>query len=761
MFYQFLQSLQKVVHGSSNALGHYLKLLISRYEEPNEVEIGRGSALSVEYKACIEEFLADVLQLIGEPEWPIAQLACIQLISILYQKGQDSAHETGIRSVTIQWLEKLGLSLIKIKGPESYKALDLGNDFETELKVSNWNQDHLNSFACVLKKFLQGLDVSRPEIAFLHMSTWASQIDLTSDRYKIIGQSISSFAHNRNFQVCPNMEKVSKAIVSLLFYDALMENIVKIITHYLPTEAISVRVKCIKALDSMQMHSNIELNKSLSQAICERLYDPSSSVRDVALDWVSKVVDRNTSLDYEIYLKIAERSMDVSTQVRKKSLKIMQGIFLKYFMDGAFFETAVDIFLKTLFRLLDEEVAIVDQAMKMIIELWFNDNLESDQNLSLRQDLSKKTEILAFALAKCTNQRKEELFERVLLKISEKSANYSHNVEAVISSSMGQLANCDESEDKERIEMHLQFLLRFCKNFAELFTIHVSNFSSFLKLCGSITLEIDQRIVISVLRILQKVLPVSNLDKHLIASIERETCSLLSNGSQTIIENAVPCLCVISKKNKSHVLDKIFLKCMDLLSKYDEVDIESQNPTNILRCILISSLLIRYDDNRTDQCMNNVYQKIAGYFDSYKKSVYGPGVLAALGHVLMGYKSIILKQETVDFMQEIFTNGSEHLKTELVKLFVSLIEDDRSENKKSFEDQKLDIDLLVGNTSKYIESGICGSILQRFLEHILDLALNAQYNISKPALTLLILALEQGLIHPVMVKPILCSVSLH
>lgn len=135
--------------------------------------------------------------------------------------------------------------------------------------------------------------------------------------------------------------------------------------------------------------------------------------------------------------------------------------------------------------------------------------------------------------------------------------------------------------------------------------------------------------------------------------------------------------------------------------------------------------------------------------------------LSALGNVFIAHPKLLLKETSIILMNQIFVDEmGVSLKVELLKIFVDFLQNETKkmsleavakDGKK--EKKKIDIKVLVGNAEEMGDSGVSSSLMQFYLDYILGCLLNGADSIlGSVAFEVLILVLEQGLVHPMMVR---------
>lgn len=161
----FIQSYQTIVEAAKNNSQHVIDLILNRIQSEESKKSGISS-ISNGYKKILDQFLADLIVLYDNIEWPIVpdivSFLCSNMVSLMRDEKKLDA---SIKSLLMGWLGKLCISLRQIKStpvtniPESVVLL-----YESEPVFTNLNDQNSSIYLSLQEKvlaFLQTLSIDQ------------------------------------------------------------------------------------------------------------------------------------------------------------------------------------------------------------------------------------------------------------------------------------------------------------------------------------------------------------------------------------------------------------------------------------------------------------------------------------------------------------------------------------------------------------------------------------------------------------------------
>lgn len=249
------------------------------------------------------------------------------------------------------------------------------------------------------------------------------------------------------------------------------------------------------------------------------------------------------------------------------------------------------------------------------------------------------------------------------------------------------------------------------------------------------------------------------IDDALISTLELDLTKMLSFTSQNVLEKAVPCLVsVLNRSGNTIKLEMMAKSCTSKISTF--MDSSLQSNSLLYRCLLVISLVHRYytfDDTET----RATYEQIKYFCEKFKddEAIWHIPI-RSLGFLFLGTPSLMVLPDSFNLMHEIFNSSCIVAQSEIVRVFVEYLEGQNVGGESNFTYAgKLDINHLIGSGEAFADAGIPTAIMQTFMTPILDCVLSTNSSLYLPALRAVILALEQGLVHPILCIPAICALE--
>ncbi|ORX67535.1 hypothetical protein DL89DRAFT_294691 [Linderina pennispora] len=706
-----------------------------------------------DYRNLLESFIDDCVTLLGHPQWPASELVIriysMHLIDVLDEEKSDFA----MKSLALDGL-----------GPDcsSHRATEGWGLWRLSLRVRQL--EAINTFAStttLLLEYLQSKALSDETTGAipLYIGGWATTLiaaiiksrqrkrsssgdaggegmeesptvsdmtDSDSDgdsvgdgdggmHRKVVEECLKEYTKitHRSTKAMPS--HVSAIFASLPLYRSF-DMIVSRMAMSLGSSLVTVRSKALRALNHVASH---------------RPSDNSSLVREAAIDLIGKHVAQNPELTSQYYEFISVRALDKGTSVRKRVMRILRDIYLA--SDDQ--TRLVDIGVRVLQRTNDEERTIREFAMKTLQELWFSYNdadAITDDQASLGSSANIFNSLAPGGVMEATRTRELSdlmgtLFEHVTKDVSKAEADAAMFVaRCVIDALFEQLLRSEETESAS-----------------------VFSTSACLRFLSALSGIAPEAVGARAEMLSANALHIFQNSSDLIA--------LLSSSPQSILVEAVPCLCMIVEKltrDYSRII-KLFRSCVLQLYRERRL-IESgaaamQSPKNAMRFMILAGLLCRhfdFDKHRTE--LETQFKELA----LLARGMMIPEFMSSPAAVLCstGLPATV-QLAAIQMLGQLYIKRPQ-LGLQVMRNFLEFLRDDAQryvqkakEGKgKGKKKKKVDARALVGNTDDMGEAGVGASLMQTYLERIIR-----RYVIS--------LVLEQGLAHPLMCVPALIALS--
>ncbi|KAJ3174527.1 Sister chromatid cohesion protein 2 [Geranomyces variabilis] len=870
----------KANYEAARQCAHYLmKFLLSRSGQPiadtatpKEKIKGRrtvGSTTETEYRAVLENLFKDLLVLSGTPEWPAADIAITVFSRLLMQTLDDTKKQgdTAIRALAVEWLGAICARLrtrqplrpeiesalpgceAQVAKIEFGPALDEGSA-HTLWTLQKWVADWLesgqtndlglkaaqNTFVVLWGAALpmtgneSWTPASRDIIRKLTIGYGALLTSAVPSRSDILPSppipappDIASTAMDArpSIQSCVGLLAIRQPLYHS--FDLFFLRI----AAALDSDVVTLRAKALKAMQEIfQADPGVLALGNTRKVIQARIMDQSTSVRDAAIDVVGKflVAGGSEMLITEYYPMLAERILDVGTNVRKRIVRLLKDIYpMVCAAPGpAHNAIAVDIPAKLMLRLTDEEDTVKDLAFKALQEFWLSPfaGAPSDSDTSgacnseafqkdqawgtlpstVRNTIRDRAMIMVAAVAHLKTA--PDAFSGFLERSRDAAGKAARQdllcvCRSLIECLMEEILCLEEKGDKTAVMNALALVNQICKVYPALASSHVKTLHTYLGSASGTsaptsTDSVDQRSKLYVIMILQNVIPVMQMpDLRDLTAVETDLAQALSSGSQQLVAVAVPCLCsIVTNVTKRHeILTKIVRKCIEFVQKIKKSVLAGNTVPEpgwrgAWRSLLLLSSFVRHFDFDThraefnESAQQDLNAITTGSIVTFSCGLLlfftGPQVsdatksmsLGSLGNLFIAYPRLMLRTDSRALMDMIFASDSTTLKISLLRAFGDYLhtEHAREAKKKKEEeaqpaDAGVDIKVLIGNADEMGDAGISSSIMQTYLAGILLCLLDKSQQMTRTALDLIELIVEQGLVHPLLCMPAIVAME--
>ncbi|KAJ3321681.1 Sister chromatid cohesion protein 2 [Boothiomyces sp. JEL0866] len=742
---------------------HFIQSLVKKATDIGKETKGRTST-EQEYKSILDGILKDLLIIYPSPEWPVAELFAQQCVRLMLQSLEDQKkNENNFRGIATDWL---------------------GDFAEVMLKGSGSDFSGKGDMLDVLKNISNPIE--EKNLIFYHMINICNKItDNGKVEEKIIKDSINAifgkYLSQKNHFVSGGQNSNACALYSMFIKSnacfKMLDRIILTLLKGIDLASITVRTKSIRCFSELLNSVFIPrtVHGAILQSIQNRLVDNSPTVRDAAMDVCCRYVlahDEETVLN--MYPLLASRTTDLSVAVRKRVVKVLKELHLRYYKSPRAKPILGDTLFKLLSRLQDEESSVSDLAIKMLNEIYYsvNDVEHSIQRNPDNFEVLIKT--LAVQLAKCSTSL--NLFNIYLSQISKKRTPQTLQQTEKIICTLFNLIIKQDHLDAVFIAVH-QFTLFF----KELCSEYLSTLHPFIRPRGGSDSEIRQsQLVLMILNNCFSDVKFNNTS--LVRSIETDLLSLLGQGSVNILRFSIPCLCKLIQfqTNNFSKIVVVLQKCFDVLWKYQKEDIfklPSKVIATILRCLIIVSLIsgnlnfLVEKESKTNvvYCCSelqkltkgsNLIELSFGIISSYSsKFIHHDSAsigFTAFCSFLTARPKYFLMPDSMQVIDKVFDTQKSALHIEFFNVIAEYLVGQQLE--KTFEmvdnvEDDMKIKILVGSADSFAEDGIPSSLVQTYLPRITQKMLLTDLRVSRAAFKVVSLALEYGLVHPIICIP--------
>jgi hypothetical protein len=766
-----------IVDSSTKWYQFFLNLLINRCSGDHSSKMNKkSSSIDAEYRSILDWFLNDLVALFDRIEFPVCSVLSVHTVRYFLQISEEK-NETFIRNTITEWLGKVSAkfratkvaSKSELEESRQNGLLQLPNSPDVKKDLLLVLQGYLNSTLMFIEK--NTTDVIFREGSFKYMIQYLQALLIIPAQKqgqieKFVGFGQGTFQAMKVCRANPTELPQAHCFHILQFLqpiDSLHDAIVLFLAKGIDSEIMTTRGKSIKSLAELLQNSSVSehIKKVLLTSVVNRLSDSSATVRDAAVDVLTKHMLTTTFDESDgVFTRLCERILDVSTNVRKRIVKFMRELWYQN-IDMKNVKICCIISLKIMSRLHDSEETVFELANKTLKEIW----LSQDGTNRLEQ----KARVLAEMLK--TDTSSAHAFEDFLKSNVQEVATCA--LDPLVAKIVDHILLQHKQGSLEDMERSLIVLGVFSNVFGAFCSVHIPLLYPFVTLARS-NRDSDQKIAKSVIGIIANSVDHWNdPDLKLLAMIEQELLGLLGKGT-ALMKAAVPCLSKIAPMtNGIDKLAKIVTKCYTTLLRSTK---QSGNPT-IYRCLLILSLVManfdfetakknkRYPSDELDQILNGkylgdaVFELFIHYAVHLRTSEAGHVGLEALWMFCFRNSKFLIRKETMDLIESILTDSSSQFKYDFLSMLGDFIE--KNQVKEEAKNIPITTDVLIGHSDLLSSEGIPSSITQTFLPQITELLLTSDIKLTRLAFRVVAFALEFGFVHPITCIPSLIILESH
>ncbi|KAJ3273847.1 Sister chromatid cohesion protein 2 [Terramyces sp. JEL0728] len=770
----------------SKASFHFFQYLVKKAADSTK-EVKGKSSTEQEYKMVLDGLLKDLLLTYISPEWPVAEVFAQQCVRMMLQTLEDQKkNENLFRAISTDWLGDFAEVLLKEPASK-----DLKTAFATlSNPISSSSVEQLSIYFKSILNWVSALPVIssfKKNVLVYHLSSVINKIAVTSDGadktmikdalVNILNEFDSAQNNSSTTELNVDIFAMYQLYLKSCNCFKMIDRIILTLLKGIDLASITVRTKSIRCFSDLLNSSSIPKNTqtAILHAVQNRLVDSSPTVRDAAMDVCSRYIQsQDEDQVLAMYPLLASRSTDLSIAVRKRVVKLLKELHCKYFRSQKMSKILGDTLSRLFARLQDEETTVSDLATKLLNDVYYPASDVYSSRDGLSNDFEILVGILANQLGKCGATL--NMFNTYLFYLNKtKNENIIRQTERIIATLFSLVIKNQELE-AVFITIH-----QFSLFFKELCTEHISALLPFIKPKNNSDAEIRQ--THQVLMILNTCFSdIKFNDTLLVRNIETDLLSVLGQGSLAILRHSIPCLCkIIQFQTQSFSkIVQVIQKCFEVLKKYqaeDVLQLSQKISATILRCLVIVSLIVGHLDFINTETAKTVdyscvelqnvtrgrnliemsFDLISTYNLKYIDHDSGSISFTALCSYMKARPKYFLVPGSMQIIKNVLQSTKTMFQIEFLNTLVEFLTEQQLE--KSFDlkqpslDEDVKIKILVGNAESFVEDGIPSSLVQTYLPNIIEIMMHTNLKVSKVAFKAVSLALEHGLVHPIVCVP--------
>uniref|UniRef100_A0A8C1VI32 Nipped-B protein n=1 Tax=Cyprinus carpio TaxID=7962 RepID=A0A8C1VI32_CYPCA len=772
-----------------------------------------------DYRPLFENFVKDLLSTVNKPDWPAAELLLSLLGRLLVHQFSNKQTEMALRVASLDYLGTVAARLRKdavtskmdqrsinrilgeVNSGDEVQQLQkallgyLNENVETDpsllfarkFYIAQWFRDSSTETEKAMKSQSQRDDDSSDGQHHARDVETTSEILQKAEARKkflrsVIKTSASKFSSLRVNSDTVDYEDsclIVRYLASMRPFAQSFDIYLTQILRVLGESAIAVRTKAMKCLSEVvAVDPSILARSDMQRGVHGRLMDNSTSVREAAVELLGRFVLSRPQLTEQYYDMLIERILDTGISVRKRVIKILRDICL----EQPTFNKITEMCVKMIRRVNDEE-GIKKLVNETFQKLWFTPTPNHDKEAMTRKILN-----ITDVVAACRDSG-YDWFEQLLQNLlkSEEDASYKPARKAcaqLVDSLVDHILKYEESlsdcENKgltsSRLVACITTLYLFSKIRPQLMVKHAMTMQPYLTTkCNT---QSDFMVICNVAKILELVVPLmDHPSENFLTTIEEDLMKLIIKYGMTVVQHCVSCLgAVVNKVTHNYkFVWSCFNRYYGALNKLKLQHQEDPNSTvlvsnkpALLRSLFTVGALCRHFDFDLEEfkgsnkvvIKDKVLELLLCFTKNEDEEVQTKAIIG-LGFLFIQHPGLMFASDVKNLYNCLLADRktSVNLKIQVLKnLQMYLQEEDSRMQEADREWKKMSKQEDLKEMGD-ISSGMSSSIMQLYLKQVLESFFHTQSSVRHFALSVIVLTLSQGLIHPVQCVPYLIAMG--
>ncbi|KAF8208426.1 hypothetical protein K438DRAFT_2012502 [Mycena galopus ATCC 62051] len=814
---------------------------------------GKGKATKnsneAEYRAIFDNLISDLLAVLYWPEYPAASLLLVIatrfMLSSLDDVKTTQGTATDSNAAKTMALDHLGVIAARIRtsmlkfqpskdglAPKS-KPLKPMDELVSNLDLKRLDRllgAHQDVAAHLTKRSSeeQAYDSARELTAATLGEELARALDRVNvsitnsveeddlnlkDQTKLapFGQKIKTALHNvwkdqardvfdiGSQEEAERIDRVAEEIGTIQMLKNSFQPILNVILVALDAPPIFMRTKALRALGQIVTSDpSVLAEPNVRRAIESHLLDNSPAVRDAAVELIGKYMIESPEVAGDYYSKIADRMADTGLSVRKRVIKLLKA-FYAVVDDNT---RKVDICMRLVMRMADEDDTVKDLAIKTIEELWFPvvlpSALKSQKGVATSQDkgpLLSKVAVIMGTSAHFSDRQSplEDILHQIIAEKQGNDAAYLHARYTEICEAL-----IDGLVDASDLP---GFTVNNCVRTIYLFTasypaiLSGSNASTLLPYLKNATNVEEQATSDYLLKIFRASIPhmprtAIKFGQELQALLQPMIVKPSPLGGLQGLQETVACMCTVVQC-LTHDFPRLVALLKSCNGRLQSSIAKTEIPPNEVRSlgvlIVIIALLGEHCDferlrrecpavvpdlesiSPSTSIVEHIYGSLLRLYERFQIDDLRGRILQCLGFLFRAQPSLMTQERSAVIMDEIFSSPDEDRRGRLLKIIQDFLISEAAKHSAKLKDviavkgkvKPTDVNMeeLVGNTDGFADSGVSSAVVQRYIDHILEAALAKHPQIQSAGIDILTFTIKQGLAHPLQSFPVVVALE--
>ncbi|GJN94290.1 hypothetical protein Rhopal_007364-T1 [Rhodotorula paludigena] len=771
-----------------------------------------GASADTEYRAVLDNLIADLLATLRLPEWPGSELLLSVLCRSMMATLADSKSTHEVNALKGLALEHVGAIAARVRhdlgeagtGIKSVRELASSGDLDGIEKTFVAQKSLVEHLARTEKS--SGFGEFALEVHQALQST-KSQFESSQEEAHALQARLEDIARTiwDDEQVedvfGPSPEDAQPRIdgVALdLWRSSTLANLYQpLLTRIVDASEsaqVTLRTKALRAISAVVAQDpSLFHQENVRRSIEGRMLDSSPAVRDASIELVGKYVVGRPDLAVQYLPKLGERISDTGLGVRRRVIKLLK--ILYGLVDDE--KHRLEISRRLVYRVLDEDDGIKELAIETLEDLWFGSPVKN----AAAQDSNDAVAQLASIITQTAGVYKErappvdEALRLIMAKHMEKGTEPPlERLRLVIESLIDGLV-----EDERDMDLVAGIKTVYTLSSVDPSLLSTSKATMLLPFLKSSTTVEEQVISDYLLRIFRAA--VSAMPKTATRfgrDLQSALVPMLNKPSQNVVtlQEVVACFCAVvhGQTQDYATLVRVFgVTLKRLQSECQKLSrAETANTVN-LRALpvlaYLSSLLCEhgdFDQLRDEHLdikpsvdaitVNSVaeltFQLLVRAYGLPLPAPIKSPMLTSLGFLYRAYPTLMLHASSTAIIDAIFELPDTQAHIQILRIIQDfLASQERTsasaapvaqsapDKRRKKAENGVKMEELVGNVEGFADSGVASAVSQRYLKRIISSAQSTNPVMQRLGADLLNMIARSGFSHPITLSPTLVALT--
>ncbi|KAL8920025.1 MAG: hypothetical protein Q9208_006480 [Pyrenodesmia sp. 3 TL-2023] len=756
------------------------------------------------HRHLLDMFAEDLISLLGNPEWPAAELLLralmVSMISITENKSTAPA-----KNMALELLGMMGSAISELVAATQSCSRSLENQESSSSgylrqllddyldgsldpsELTNWDGPYRMAMAYLASIDSDALPTQSAQAYYL--TQWAraatSSQSVADPKRDLLISHLRKAFRNKVWEpsdttvdpVTKSQGRLGYALTVLnMNFCRQFDSIFKILLDSITSEQTTVRTRSLKSVTQMleKDPSLLDRARNVKGLLIKCATDASPMVRDSTLMLIGKCIQQRPALEQEFFKPVVSMANDATVSVRKRSMKLLKEIFALNKRK----EVRVIVGECLLRRSGDADKGVSEMAIQMLEEVWLSsfwkyadraDDISIQDKLALKEQMDLIVNVAQGSDAACSALAS---FLRCILKDGAKSGGVNFKVcQMFVSTAFDSIIDPEARSEGIEQKHVVQALTVFARASAQLFSAeqlqclqpYISNLSN----------PEDFSLLRSVVIIFRCVLPaMPAIQQSLLVEIQKALFNNVSKLGKMELNEVAACLWTINGvlQNPDRLV-RLVASVVKGLQKLEEKDLSDasgkEDSRRARKYIQIAGAFGKHCNFEGHVAefqaalagwkglsVSAMIVNSIGPFASNKQlSPLRLDALNSIGLICQSSPLLFNQVQISDVFQQALMEGQSDLQSIVLSNFRDFFMMQEGQFPSKNEGHQADGTIVangkLGGSMKASESdGASALIAQRFLHNVLSIALASQDASALAATEVVASINRQGLVHP-------------